>query len=146
MDELLSLARALRPAALDDHGLVPALESQLSAFRERTGIAARLTTDGDPAALDEEEQTALYRVTQEALVNAGRHGGATHVEVELAAGGRGAELHVRDDGSGFDPAISRAGGRGLGLEGMAERARLVGGELDVRSAPGAGTEVTLRLP
>ena len=145
MDELLSLARALRPAALDDHGLIPAIESQLKAFQERTGIAVRLTTEGDPARLDEEQQTALYRVTQEALVNAGRHGGATRVEVELAASGQGAELHVRDDGSGFDPAATRARESGLGLEGMAERARLVGGELDVRSAPGAGTEVTMRL-
>ena len=145
MDELLSLARALRPAALDDHGLIPAIESQLKAFQERTGIAVRLTTEGDPARLDEEQQTALYRVTQEALVNAGRHGGATRVEVELAASGRRAELHVRDDGSGFDPAATRARESGLGLEGMAERARLVGGELDVRSAPGAGTEVTMRL-
>ena len=145
MDELLSLARALRPAALDDHGLVPALESQLAAFRERTGIQAQLTTGGDPASLDEERQTAVYRVTQEALVNAGRHGGATRVEVELAAEAGRAELHVRDDGRGFEPAATRAAGSGLGLEGMAERARLVGGALDVRSAPGAGTEVTLRL-
>ena len=145
MDELLSLARALRPAALDDHGLVPALESQLHALRERTGIVTQLITDGDPSRLDEEQQTALYRVAQEALVNAGRHGEATRVEVELAASAEGAELHVRDDGSGFDPSAVRATEAGLGLEGMAERARLVGGELDVRSAPGAGTEVTLRL-
>ena len=145
MDELLNLARVLRPAALDDHGLVPAIESQLKAFERRTGIGVQLTAKGDPTALGEEQQTALYRVAQEALVNAGRHGGATRVEVELAAGAGGAELHVRDDGSGFDPAAVRVGGSGLGLEGMAERARLVGGELDVRSAPGAGTEVTLRL-
>ena len=144
MDELLSLARALRPAALDDHGLVPAIESQLKAFGERTGISAELTTEGDPALLDEEQQTALYRVTQEALVNAGRHGGASLVQVELAAAGGHTELRVRDDGEGFDPG-SRTG-NGLGLEGMAERARLVGGELDVRSAPGAGTEITMRVP
>ncbi len=144
MDELLSLARALRPAALDDHGLVPAIESQLTAVRERTGVSAELITDGDADALDEEQQTALLRVAQEALVNAGRHGGATRVVVELASADGRAELHVRDDGSGFDPVAAR--GAGLGLEGMAERARLVGGELDVRSAPGAGTEVTLRLP
>ena len=145
MDELLSLARALRPAALDDHGLVPAIESQLRAFQERTGIEAHLQTEGDPAALDEEQQTAVYRVTQEALHNAGRHGHASRVEVELAAARGRAELHVRDDGNGFDPAALQTGEAGLGLEGMAERARLVGGELDVRSAPGAGTEVTLRL-
>ncbi|MGI9082362.1 MAG: sensor histidine kinase [Thermoleophilaceae bacterium] len=144
MDELLNLARQLRPAALDDHGLVPAIEAQLRVFTERTGIFAELSTEGDPAGLDEEQQTALYRVTQEALVNAGRHGGGSRVQVELATIGGATELRVRDDGGGFEPAAIR--GDGLGLDGMAERARLVGGELDVRSAPGAGTEVTMRLP
>ena len=144
MDELLNLARQLRPTALDDHGLVPAIEAQLKGFGERTGIDARLTTEGDPAKLDEERQTVIYRVAQEALTNAGRHAGADRVEVELHARNGGAELRVRDDGSGFDPSAKREGG--LGLEGMAERARLVGGELDLRSSPGAGTELTLRLP
>jgi len=144
MDELLNLARQLRPAALDDHGLVPAIEAQLRVFTERTGIFAELSTEGDPAGLDEEQQTALYRVTQEALVNAGRHGGGSRVQVELATIRGATELRVRDDGGGFEPAAVR--GDGLGLDGMAERARLVGGELDVRSAPGAGTEVTMRLP
>jgi two-component system, NarL family, sensor histidine kinase UhpB len=144
MDELLNLARQLRPTALDDHGLVPAIEAQLKGFGERTGIDARLTTAGDPAELDEERQTVIYRVTQEALTNAGRHAGAERVDVELHARDGGAELHVRDDGSGFDPSAKRE--RGLGLEGMAERARLVGGELDLRSSPGSGTELTLRLP
>ena len=143
MGELLNLARQLRPAALDDHGLVPAIESQLRAFSERTGISARLTTAGDPDALDEERKTALYRVIQEALVNAGRHGDANSVDVELASEGEHAELRIRDDGEGFEPSEPR---NGLGLQGMAERARLVGGELDVRSAPGAGTEITMRLP
>ena len=146
MDELLALARQLRPAALDDHGLIPAIESQLRAFSERTGIAADLDTEGDIARLDEEQQTALYRITQEALVNAGRHGRPKHVRVHVMGREDGAELRVVDDGAGFDPAATRAAGRGLGLEGMAERARLAGGELDVRSSPGSGTEVTLRLP
>jgi signal transduction histidine kinase len=66
------------------------------------------------------------------------------VEVDLLASGPSAELRVRDDGEGFQPAVGESSG--LGLQGMAERARLVGGELDVRSAPGAGTEVTMRLP
>lgn len=144
MDELLNLARQLRPTALDDHGLVPAIEAQLQGFGERTGIDAHLRTEGDPSVLDEERQTVLYRVAQEALNNAGRHAGAGRVDVELVASERGAELRVRDDGAGFDPVAARNGG--LGLEGMAERARLVGGELDLRSSPGAGTELTLRLP
>jgi two-component system, NarL family, sensor histidine kinase UhpB len=150
MEELLNLARQLRPSALDDHGLVPALEAQLKRFSTRTGVEVRLRTDGEPNELPEVVQTAIYRVAQEALANVGRHAGATAVEVDLEADGGAAELRVRDDGVGFDPgAIPRAGsegpGAGLGLGGMAERARLVGGELDVRSAPGGGTSVTLRV-
>jgi len=150
MEELLTLARQLRPAALDDHGLVPAVQGQLKRFSARTGIEVRLRTDGEPNELPEVMQTAIYRVAQEALVNVARHAGATVVEVDLEAQEGQAELRVRDDGAGFDPGtIARAGsegpGAGLGLGGMAERARLVGGELDVRSAPGGGTSVTLRV-
>ena len=150
MEELLTLARQLRPSALDDHGLVPAVEGQLKRFSARTGIEVRLRTEGEPNELPEVMQTAIYRVAQEALANVARHAGATVVEVDLESGDGQAELRVRDDGAGFDPgAIPRAGsegpGAGLGLGGMAERARLVGGELDVRSAPGGGTTVTLRV-
>ncbi len=144
MDELLNLARQLRPTALDDHGLVTAIEAQVRGFGERTGIDAHLETEGDPAALDSEKQTVIYRIAQEALANAGRHAAASRVDVSLTTAGAGANLRVADDGAGFDPVAARRGG--LGLEGMAERAKLVGGELDLRSAPGAGTEVTLRLP
>ena len=88
-------------------------------------------------------------MAQEALTNAERHAGATVVEVELEVAEDRTELRVRDDGGGFDPGrATRAGdpaSQGLGLRGMAERARLVGGELDVRSAPGGGTSVTLRI-
>ncbi len=150
MEELLNLARQLRPSALDDHGLLPAVEAQLKRFSARTGIEVRLQATGDPNELPEVLQTAIYRVAQEALTNVGRHAGATVVEVDLEAAGGEAELRIRDDGAGFDPgAIPRAGtqgpGAGLGLSGMAERARLVGGDLDVRSAPGGGTSVTLRV-
>jgi two-component system sensor histidine kinase UhpB len=143
MDELLNLARQLRPSALDDHGLVAALETQLKRFSARTGIEARLDVEGDPDALADVVKTAIYRVAQEALTNVTRHAGATIVELEVAADEKEMELRVSDDGSGFDPAVR---GRGLGLIGMAERARLVGGELDVRSAPGGGTTITLRVP
>jgi two-component system sensor histidine kinase UhpB len=151
MDELLNLARQLRPSALDDHGLVPAVETQLKRFSARTGIEVRLDTQGEPDTLPEVVQTAIYRVAQEALTNVTRHAGATVVEMELEERPGSAELRVRDDGGGFDPGVAaRAGtqaqGGGLGLIGMAERARLVGGELDVRSAPGGGTTVTLRVP
>jgi two-component system, NarL family, sensor histidine kinase UhpB len=151
MDELLNLARQLRPSALDDHGLVAALETQLKRFSARTGIEARLDTAGEPDELPDVVQTAIYRVSQEALTNVTRHAGATVVELAVAQAEDGVELRVSDDGSGFDPAVlphanSLTPGRGLGLIGMAERARLVGGELDVRSAPGGGTTITLRVP
>ena len=150
MEELLNLARQLRPSALDDHGLLPAVEAQLKRFSARTGVQVRLHTEGEPNDLSEVVQTAIYRVAQEALTNVARHAGATAVEVDLEAEDGRAELRIRDDGAGFDPgSIARAGtegpGAGLGLGGMAERARLVGGELDVRSSPGGGTSVTLRV-
>jgi two-component system, NarL family, sensor histidine kinase UhpB len=144
MDELLRLARQLRPAALDDHGLAPAIEAQARGFAERTGIEAHVAVAGDPDRLDEETQIVVYRVAQEALSNAAQHARPGRVDIELSAGDGAVELCVRDDGRGFDPRAVRAGG--LGLEGMAERARLAGGALDLRSAHGAGTELTLRLP
>jgi two-component system sensor histidine kinase UhpB len=151
MEELLNLARQLRPSALDDHGLMPAVETQLKRFSARTGVEVSLNADGEPNDLPEDVQTAVYRILQEALANIGRHAGATAVSVDIEAGEDTLELIVRDDGAGFDPgALARAGngdgpGAGLGLSGMAERARLAGGELDVRSAPGGGTTVTLRI-
>jgi two-component system sensor histidine kinase UhpB len=150
MEELLNLARQLRPSALDDHGLMPAIETQLKRFASRTGVEVKLDRDGEPDTLAEDVQTAVYRILQEALANVGRHAGATVVSVELTVDPERLELHVRDDGAGFDPAsLSRKNGdgpgAGLGLSGMAERARLAGGELDVLSAPGGGTTVSLRI-
>jgi two-component system, NarL family, sensor histidine kinase UhpB len=150
MEELLNLARQLRPTALDDHGLIPAVETQLKRFSARTGVEVSIETDGDPTSLPEDVQTAVYRILQEALANVGRHAGATAVAVELEVADDRLELRVRDDGAGFDPgSVGRGGGdspgAGLGLSGMAERARLAGGELDVLSAPGGGTTVSLRI-
>jgi two-component system sensor histidine kinase UhpB len=150
MEELLNLARQLRPTALDDHGLMPAIETQLKRFSARTGIEVRVSTDGEPDTLPEDVQTAVYRILQEALANVSRHAGATAVAVEMEVGDERLELRIRDDGAGFDPAsVVRDSidgpGAGLGLSGMAERARLAGGELDIRSAPGGGTTVSLRI-
>jgi two-component system, NarL family, sensor histidine kinase UhpB len=149
MEELLNLARQLRPTALDDHGLTAAIDAQLKRFAARTGVEVRLHAEGDPDQLDEDQKSVIYRVAQEALANVGRHAGATAVDVELDVDDHTSELRVRDDGEGFDPAeIARVGSRngtGLGLKGMAERARLAGGELQVLSAPGGGTTVTLRV-
>jgi signal transduction histidine kinase len=130
---------------------MPAIETQLKRFSARTGVEVSLEADGDPNCLPEDVQTAVYRILQEALANIGRHAGATAVAVDIEADDGHLELHVRDDGAGFDPgALARNSssdgpGAGLGLSGMVERARLAGGELDVRSAPGGGTTVTLHI-
>jgi signal transduction histidine kinase len=112
-------------------------------FGDQHGIQARLHTEGSAETLADDQQLVVYRVAQEALANVARHSRASYVDVDLAARPAGVDLMVRDDGIGF-----RSHGRpsGLGLNGMAERARLVGGDLKIRSSPGEGTTVTLHLP
>ena len=144
MEELLSLGRQLRPSALDDHGLVPALETQVKRFGRHAGIEVSLVAEGEWDGLDEDKQATIYRVGQEALSNVVQHAQAKRVQVRLAAEDGGTELVVEDDGRGFRPSAN--GHDGLGLGGMAERARLVGGELEVSSTPGAGTTVRLTIP
>src|SRR5437764_12267045 len=149
MEELLRLARQLRPASLDDLGLIAAIEGQLARFSEQSGIQAVLHHEGAPEALTEDQQTVIYRVVQEALSNTAQHSAATFVDFELRVfPSHGVELRVRDNGKGFNPAATaaEADGRSIGLTGMAERARLVGGELTVNSTPGTGTRVRLYIP
>jgi two-component system sensor histidine kinase UhpB len=147
MTELLRLARQLRPASLDDMGLIAALESQISRFSHQTGIQAVLHHEGAPEAINEDQQTVIYRVVQEALSNTAQHSDATFVDFDLRVfPTHGVELRVRDNGKGFDPGGGTDGGSGIGLAGMAERARLVGGELTVTSSPGSGTRVRLYIP
>ncbi len=128
MEELLHLARELRPTALDDHGLVPALTSQVATFGDRTGIRSSFRRHGTVPLLSDEEQLVIYRVTQESLSNVAQHSGARHVDVELSFVGR-TVLRIRDDGYGFKTSHATAARR-LGVSGMRERALLVGGHLD----------------
>jgi two-component system sensor histidine kinase UhpB len=144
MEELLILARQLRPTALDDHGLVPALASQVADFGDRTGIVANFQRYGSVPMLTDDEQLVIYRVTQESLSNIAQHAHASRVDVELSAIGR-TVLRIRDDGRGFK-GVPRANGRAhLGLSGMRERALLVGGQLQVFSEPGQGTTIELTM-
>jgi two-component system, NarL family, sensor histidine kinase UhpB len=142
MGELLSLARQLRPTALDDLGLVAAISGLVEQLAGG-GIEAALRQEGDFAGLADDVQLVIYRVAQEALANAARHGGAGRVEVSLARTPGGVELAVADDGRGF--AFERSEG-GLGIAGMRERALLVGGRLTIESRPGQGTTVRLSVP
>jgi len=143
MEELLQLARQLRPTALDDHGFVPAIEEQLRRFRAQYGIETSLATRGALDDLGTDQQLVLYRVTQEALNNVARHAGASSVSVEIARSNGAVTLEVADDGSGFAVGQER---RGLGLDGIAERARLVNGQFQVDARPGRGTVLRLRVP
>jgi two-component system sensor histidine kinase UhpB len=147
MEELLHLARELRPTALDDHGLLPALSTQVRDFAEQTGITAQFRRRGQVPALSDEQQLVIYRVTQESLSNIAQHAEADRVIVELSSIGR-TVLRISDDGRGL------AGGAnghpppqdgGLGLSGMRERALLVGGGLSIHSTEGNGTVVTLTM-
>jgi two-component system sensor histidine kinase UhpB len=140
MEELLNLARQLRPAVLDDHGLIPALHSQVRDFAEQTGVRAKFNARGSLPRLTPEQQLVIYRVTQESLSNVVQHAGAKAVDVELSFIGR-TVLRVSDDGRGFTG--PRNGG--LGLSGMRERALLAGGQLSIWSDPGHGTRVELTI-
>ena len=147
MEELLHLARELRPTALDDHGLLAALRTQVRDFGEQTGIDAEFRRQGEVPRLTDEQQLVLYRVTQESLSNVAQHADATRVLVELSSIGR-IVLRIADDGRGVPGGASgHAKGRegGLGLSGMRERAVLVGGHLSIHSSEGAGTTVTLTM-
>jgi two-component system sensor histidine kinase UhpB len=141
MRELLSLARQLRPTALDDLGLAAAIAGQVDRIAD-SGIEARLSEEGDLSDLDGDVQLVVYRVAQEALSNAARHSGAERIAVSLRRAGRGVELEVSDDGRGFAFEESE---RGLGIAGMRERALLIGAELTIESRPEQGTSVRLRV-
>ncbi|HEU4393012.1 MAG TPA: ATP-binding protein [Solirubrobacterales bacterium] len=143
MRELLSLARQLRPTALDDLGLAAATAGQVEQLA-RGETEAEFDADGDFSDLADDAQLVVYRVAQEALSNAARHSGASHIEARLRRlDGGGVELTVTDDGRGFAFAESE---RGLGIGGMRERALLVGGELTIESRPDHGTTVRLAVP
>jgi two-component system, NarL family, sensor histidine kinase UhpB len=142
MRELLSLARQLRPTALDDLGLAAAIAGQVEQL-ERSGPAAELTTEGDFSDLDDDVQLVVYRVAQESLTNAARHSEAQRIAVTLRRSGDAVELEVADDGRGFAFEQSE---RGLGIGGMRERALLIGAELTIESRPDHGTTVRLSVP
>jgi two-component system sensor histidine kinase UhpB len=142
MDELLTVARQLRPTALDDLGLRAAIAGLVEQL-DLPGLAVEFNCEDDPSGLDPDIQLVIYRVSQEAIGNAVRHSGASRIEVTLARSGDRFELVVADDGSGFtfEQATS-----GLGLGGMRERAILVGGEVEIESRPDHGTTVRLVVP
>ncbi|MGV9574520.1 sensor histidine kinase, partial [Streptomyces nigra] len=144
-DELRAAVVELRPAALDEDGLVATLRTQIQVLDR--AHSARVTFAGRGVkALPAAQEEALLRVAQEALHNALRHSGAEHVDVTLDRRGAGAVLRVTDDGRGFDPRTVRRAGRHLGLVSMRDRASGVGGTLTVESEPDKGTTIEMEVP
>lgn len=139
------LAMELRPALLDQLGLVPALKWQISEFARRTNISAALDAKPDLPAIADPARTVVYRIVQEALTNVARHSRASHVLVTLALERQMLTATIEDDGVGFDVQVIGKT-QSVGLLGMAERAKLVGGTVAIRSLAGGGTSIVLRVP
>ena len=141
-------ARELRPGVLDDLGLIPALHAHLKEFMEKTGIRASLKVFAGIENSASPIRTAIYRITQEALVNVVRHAHASHVEVSVQELNQMIRLEITDDGEGFEVATisdPRTNKR-LGLVGMKERAEMIGGIFTLESSPGSFTTVRVEIP
>ena len=146
IDAIRGVMTDLRPAALEEFGLVPALRWYASVFSERTGIKVATQVAGPAARLSSDAELALFRIVQETLTNVAKHSGAASVKVAIRYGD-GVHLSVEDDGRGFaDAAGARSAKRGgFGLTTMRERAQAHGGRLSVEF-PGRGTRVVVEIP
>ena len=143
IDAVHRISLDLRPALLD-FGLVPALEWQVKAFEQQTGVRCTLSASPREIELDPDQATALFRIAQEALTNIAKHAGATRVTVKLARSRQQVSLKITDNGGGIWQA-DRAKPDSFGLRGMAERASALGGTLSLEHAPGGGTVVTVKI-
>ena len=148
VDTVHRFARDLRPAVLDDLGLVPALEAYLKDFTQQTGLQVNLKTDAGVEELGSLGRTVLYRVAQEALTNVVRHARATRVDLCLLKHDDLLSMVIKDNGQGFamDDAALEKSSRRLGMLGMRERVEIVGGTLSVASVPGQHTTVHVEIP
>ncbi|MER7554406.1 MULTISPECIES: GAF domain-containing sensor histidine kinase [Streptomyces] len=145
VDELRAAVVELRPAALDEDGLIATLRTQIQVL-DRAHAAEVAFESRGVRALPAAQEEALLRVAQEALHNALRHSGAERVSVTLARRGNDTVLRVTDNGGGFDPTAVRRAGRHLGLVSMRHRANSVGGRLTVASEPGKGATIEMEVP
>ncbi|MGN6431226.1 MAG: sensor histidine kinase [Gaiellaceae bacterium] len=143
LQDVRRLAVELRPSALDDFGLVPALERLSASFAEQSDISVDFQAALPDERLPDETETALYRIVQESLTNVVKHAQAQRVSILLTRTNGSVKAVVEDDGKGFDPEKTTGG---FGLVGMRERLALLGGRLAIESAPGAGTTVAAEVP
>jgi signal transduction histidine kinase len=148
-DELRGLALSLESSSVVSRPIEEVLHREMDTFRDRTGIPAQLRIDGDCSFLGGSQRIALFRAMQEGLSNAREHSGATSVDVRLRARRGWTELNVTDNGCGFrvEDGLARAAKRGrLGLVGIGERVRMLGGTFEIESEPGGPTRLVVRLP
>jgi two-component system sensor histidine kinase UhpB len=143
LEDVRTIAGRLRPEALDALGLVSALAALTNSVQRAGAVQVRRRIDTRLPALDPDAELVVYRVAQEALTNVLRHANCGHALLELRRTRRGIQLVVSDDGAGFDPGDVP---EGAGIRGMRERALLAGAVLELWSAPGEGTRVTLTVP
>ncbi len=147
MGRVRDLSLDLRPAMLDDLGLLHALLWHLERYSSQTGVRVTLAHTGvENQRLKSEIETAAYRIVQEALTNVARHAGVDEVKVNVSADAENLFVQVTDQGRGFDPQGALSAGESSGLAGMRERAQLLGGKLIINSAAGEGTSVNALLP
>lgn len=144
-DDVHALAYRLHPSVLDDLGLRDALKVECEQFSRRESIRAEVTSFDAPSELPSGISVCLFRIAQEALRNAARHSGASRVSLEVRTERGRIRMTVSDDGVGFDPSHSRSR-PSLGLASMRERAGAANGDIEIESAPGRGTKVTVSLP
>jgi signal transduction histidine kinase len=144
IENLRAIITDLRPAALDELGLAPAIEALVSRVAAVEGLVIDCTVQlpGGGGRLAQELETTVYRLVQEALTNVAKHSGGERVRVVVGSAGGSLEVEVSDDGGGFDPAL---GASGFGLVGMRERVELSGGQLTITPSP-SGTTVRAFLP
>ena len=148
-DQIRELSLFLRPSMLDDLGLVPTVRWHLNRFRTRTNVKAKFEAVNLDERLDQDTETVLYRVIQEALNNIVKHAEARKVMVSLQRKENGVAAYIEDDGKGFDVnavLVQEALVSGIGLIGMRERVSLLGGSLTVESRKGDGTRISLKIP
>lgn len=148
VDIVHQFARELRPAVLDDLGLIPALHSFVKLFSQRTRIHVHLKVFAGVERLDNNQRTILYRVAQEALTNVSRHAQASRVEVSIQKCADGISMKINDNGKSFEVerALNARGQKRLGLLGMRERLEMIGGSFQIESAVGKGTTITANIP
>jgi two-component system NarL family sensor kinase len=147
LNEVRRISHRLRPAMLDELGLPAALELLSREADDAGSTRVDLRVSGDVVALPEEVKTALFRVSQEALANVGKHAHAQQVQVELVFASDGIALNIRDDGCGFEvDQVQLDPNRGIGLRNMRERLESIGGSFQVRATPGAGTLLQAKVP